>query len=418
MNTKYSALIPAIFFVVMAASVTVNGAEQRNAEFLTSPIVLHAKDVLPAKLIRGNNYVINDRVQNDGLINTYELKTPYGSVTVESTEQLMARINELNAIQVMAEMDRQKVFGDALVAGVKAPVKGAINLVKAPVETTKGAIEGAGRFLSNIGRSVMSDDPHQDNAIKVALGYDAAKRGFAYEFGINPYSSYEPAMSKLGEIAQASVAGGLAPRAAMAAVDSGVVTALRVTGTAEGMRKLVRDNPPGELEKINRAKLEGMNINPSLIDTFLNNYAFDPQEKTLLVGELERLKGIKGRETFLAAASLVTRQQVALFYRTTAQMMAGYNTEVSPVSSIERIGGTPYLMKKDGTAVLVLPLDFIFRTKQVASKLKTIDSGLEKTGGITAKELWITGKVDKDARKMLTDAGWKITESTAERLLK
>jgi hypothetical protein len=225
-------------------------------------------------------------------------------------------------------------------------------------------------------------------------------------------------MSKLGEVAQASVAGGLAPRAAMAAVDSGVVTALRVTGTAEGLRKLVRDNPPGELEKINRDKLVEMNITPSLIDIFMNNYAYDPQEKTLLVGALEQLKGIKGRETFIAAASLVSQQSVAIFYRVTAQMMAGYHANVSPVNNIERISGTPYLVKKDGNAVLVLPIDFIFRTEQVASKLKTIDSGLEKIGGGKSKELWITGKVDGGARKLLVDSGLKIVENAAERLMR
>ena len=72
-------------------------------------------------------------------------------------------------------------------------------------------------------------------------------------------------MSRLGEVANASVAGGLAPRAAMAVVDSRVETALSVTGTTEGLRKLVRDNPPGELVKINRAKLAGMGISPAMI---------------------------------------------------------------------------------------------------------------------------------------------------------
>ncbi len=37
----------------------------------------------------------------------------------------------------MNEMDRKKVFGDALVAGVTAPVKGAVELVKSPIETSK-----------------------------------------------------------------------------------------------------------------------------------------------------------------------------------------------------------------------------------------------------------------------------------------
>ena len=53
-----------------------------------------------------------------------------------------------------------------------------------------------------------------------------------YEFGIDPYSDYEPAMDRLGEIARAAVAGGLVPRAAMAAIDSDVVMVMRISGTA------------------------------------------------------------------------------------------------------------------------------------------------------------------------------------------
>ena len=85
-------------------------------------------------------------------------------------------------------------------AGLKAPFQCAINLVKSPGETTKGIVKGTGQFLSSIGRSVVSDDPYQDNAFKVVVGYDTAKRAFAYDLGIDPYSSYEPAMSMLGRV--------------------------------------------------------------------------------------------------------------------------------------------------------------------------------------------------------------------------
>lgn len=386
--------------------------------YVEAPITLEAKDILPVKLLRGDNYVIEDRIKNDGLVNTYQLTTNYGPLNVESTAGLMIRISELKAMSSMEEMDRKKVFGDAVVAGVKAPVQGAVKLVKEPVKTTKGVIKGTGRFLSNIGRSLVSDDPYQDNALKVAIGYDAAKRGFAYELGINPYSSYEPAMSMLGRIAQAAVAGGMAPKAAMAAISHDVVTVMRITGTSEGMLKLVRDNPPGELEKINAAKLAEMGIPKSLADAFLRNYVYDPQEQTLLVGELERLKGVKGREEFVAAASTASEKTVSLFFRVMARMMAGYHTHVSPVESIGRIGGTPCLRKKDGSAVLVVPVDFVFRTVEVEAKLNRLDEALQKIGGAPGKELWLSGSVDVRAREMLTASKWKIMEKAGDRLMK
>ena len=380
------------------------------------PVVLSAADVLPAQWLKGRNYSVDDKVSNDGLINTYTLKTKYGPLTVESTELLRVRIGELNAMAVMEEMDRQQIFGDSLVSGIKAPFQGMANLVTDPVETSKGVVEGAGRFFSSIGRAIVSDDPHQDNALKVAVGYDAAKRAFAYELGVNPYSGYEPLVSELGEIAMASVSGGLVPRAAMAAVGGDVVTVLQLSGTSEGLRKLVRDNPPGELEKLNRSKLAAMGVAPRVTDSFLNNHLYDPQEKTFLVGELARLEDVAGRDAFVAGAALVSRPTLAVFYRATAALMARYHEKISPVSGMGRVAGMPYLRKGDGALVVLLPLDYVFRTESFESKLQSLEAELAALDGVTAREMWFTGKVDAAAREMFEAYGWAVTENAERRL--
>jgi hypothetical protein len=203
----------------------------------------------------------------------------------------------------------------------------------------------------------------------------------------------------------------------MAAVDYDVVTVMQITGASEGMLKLARDNSPAELEKINAARLAEMGIPKSLADAFLANYIYDPQEKTLLVGELERLKGVKGREEFVAAAEMVSEQSVAVFYLVTARMMAGYHSHVSPAESLGRSAGTPYLRKKDGAAVLLAPVDFLFRTVEVEAKLNRIEEALGRAGGIQGKELWLTGRVDGSARGMLESSGWTIIENAGSRLV-
>lgn len=392
---------------------TNNNDKNTHAE---APIVLRSADILPEKWLKGRNYSVDDRVSNDGLINTYQLTTRYGPLTVESTELLRVRIGELNAMAVIEEMDRQKIFGDSLVSGIKAPFQGMANLVMDPVETSKDVVEGAGRLFSNIGRAIVSDDPHQDNALKVAVGYDAAKRAFAYELGINPYSSYEPVMSELGEIAMASVSGGLLPRAAMAAVGGDVVAVLQLSGTSEGLRKLVRDNPPGELEKLNRSKLATMGVAPQIADSFLNNHLYDPQEKTFLVGELARLGDVTGRDAFVAAAALVSRPTLAVFFRATAALMARYDEKISPVSGMGRVAGMPYIRTGDGALVVLLPLDYLFRTSSFETKLQSLEGELARLDGVTAREMWFTGRVDDAARKMFEAYGWSVTENADQRL--
>ena len=387
-----------------------------SMDFVESPVDLEAKDVLASNLLKGENYTIEAKVLNDGLINTYRLSTKYGPVEVESTAELLERIRELEAMSAMEMMDKKKVFGESVVKGVKAPFQGVANLVKAPVDTTKNIVEGTGQFFSNIGRSIVSDDPHQDNVLKVAVGYDASKRAYAYEFGINPYSGFEPALTMLGSISQASVAGGITPRVAMASVGTDLTSVLGAVGTAEGMRKLVRDNPPGALHKINSEKLSKMGVSQPMADAFLNNYEYDPQVETYLVGALEQLASVKGREQFIAAAALASNRSTALLYQKTAQLLAGYHARVASLESVGRLGTTPYAKTSDNKVVILLPLDYVFRTKDVQDKLDNLDSALGKAGAVAGKELWITGQVDESAGEMLKSAGWRYEEKIGDKL--
>lgn len=405
-----------LVFAIMASKGV--GPVVATQDYVQTPIILNAKDILPQDLLQGENYKVEDKVRNDGLINTYHLSTNYGLLAVESTAELMIRITELNALKTMEEMDRKNVFGKALKEGVKAPVKGAVDLITSPIETTKGIFKGTGQFLSSVGRSFVSDDPHQDNALKVALGYDAAKRKFAYEFGIDPYSSYQPAMDRLGQIARAAVAGGITPRVAMASIDHKITTAMKISSTAKSMKKLVRDNPPGELEKINRKKLEQMGLDASLIEAFLDNYSYNPQEKTLLVGELESMKGVKGRDVFITVANLATEESVALYYRLIAQMMAGYHNDLGAATGIRNINGVLNLQGKDAALVLLAPVDFVFWTKELGDKLNAFESRIKGMAGISGKQVWIPGKMDKTARKHFETKGWKVTESANDILFK
>ncbi len=386
------------------------GSGLAASPFQQTPIMLKTADLLPASLIKGDNYRIAETVQNDGVINTYQLDTDDGFIFVESTAELLVRINELKALAKMNEMERKGVFKDSLVSGVKAPVKLAGDLVTSPVESTKNIAKGTGGFISDVGRSIFSRDPHQDNVLKVALGYDATKRKFAYEFMINPYSDYDPVVLRLGTISKAAVTGGILPRAAMTAVGGTVATALGLSATAQGMKMLVRDNPPGALRKINKNKLIEMKVSPELIEVFLDNYNYDPETKTILVGELESMKGVEGRNFFIAAASLASEETSALLYQVTAQMMAEYHRLVAPAVHIGTISGRPFLKNKDDMIVLPLPVDYIFWTKAVAGKLQTIENGLTRIKDVKGKEMWISGKVEHNTRTQFANRGWKIVQ--------
>ena len=386
-----------------------------KAKYTDTPIKLKASKVLPKKVVKGTNYVIEEEVINDGLVNIYTMSSDYGTVEAEGTVELHMRIAEFNAIRLMEEMDRGDIFGEALGEGLKAPVKGAGALIKEPVETTKSAAKGLGQFFSNVGRAFVSDDPDQDNAASVILGYDVAKRKFAFELDINPYTDNDLVREKLGKISRAAVAGGLAPRAVMAAIDSTAITVARVTATAQSMKELIRDNPPGKLDKINRDKLESMGVSSGLAESFLDNYTYDPFDETMLVGVLEAMERVNGRKNFIMVANKASETSVARYYRAMAQMMEAYHIHVDKAEEIRNIKGVLHLYKKDGTIVILSPVDYVFWTERLAKRLDEFEKELSDS---LKKEIWIAGKFDTQARASFENNGWQVVESADDVLLK
>jgi hypothetical protein len=384
-----------------------SGTHLYAADYATPPIILKSQNILPPDQLKGRNFHVDTKVRNDGLVNFYRLDTDYGGLSAESTAELQIRVEELNALVVMEELDRKEVFKESVVKGVKATGEGIKELVTDPIDTTKDVIHGAGQFLSNIGQAFVSDDPNQDNALKVAVGYDVAKRQFAYEFGINPYSDYEPVMDRLGEIARAAVAGGIAPKVALAAVDHTLATVARGSATMRGMQKLVRDNPPNKLREINYGKLRSMGLSEELADAFLNNYSYDPYEKTLLIGELETMD-LTGRDAFISRAALATEKSTALYYRSMAQMMGQYYHNVVPAKAILNTGGVLNLQHKDGGRVVLAPVDYIFWTEKLEAKINSFEQGLSVDSFSGSKELRVTGQIDKDALGHFKRRGWNV----------
>lgn len=379
-------------------------------EYRQLPVSLQARDVLPESLLSGPGYRIEETAYNDGMFILFNLTTDYGPMTAESKALLTILRAEFGALAAMQEMERKKVFGEALVEGVKAPFKGAAALATSPVETSRNIVRGTGQFFSNMGRAMFDDDPDQENALKVALGYDVAKRKFAYEFDINPYTTNEVVAERLGAIARASVAGGVTTKLAMSAVDSDLVTAMRAGGAAQGMKLLVRDNPPGRLAEINRQKLDEMGASPALAAAFLDNYSYDPYEETLLVGELDAMQGVKRRDALIARAERATSRKEAIMVRHLAQMMAGYHANVAPVSALVNLGGVLTLQKKDGGLAVVLPADLLVWTPMLEQKIAAFE---KEAGTAGTRELLVSGRVDAAVRDHLAAKGWKITENAA-----
>ena len=386
-------------------------------DFQKTPVKLQASEILPKDLLSGSNYKVKEAVKNDGLVNTYELETNYGSLAVESTALLLIRINELRALQKMEQLKGTDVYSKALLAAGSSPLRTAKGLVTAPVKTGGAIVTGFGKWFSDVGRSIVSDDPHQADVMKTALGHAAVKRLFAFNFGVDPYSNYEPLRKELDDIAWTAVTGGLTAKAAFMAIPGGAGAAVSAAGTAGGVKELVRDKSPDELEGIIEKKLKGMGVSVDLARVFLRNKHFNPQEKTLLVGALANMKGVKDRSIVITAAVTADEEAVALYLRVRAQMMSHFSKS-TPVKRFVEIRGTPFLLTKKGVIVGNAPLDHVLWTDRLSRTEKALSQAIEKMPGVKGKEIRFSGTVDPKALEALESRGWKVRDGLQDRLLK
>ena len=79
----------------VAAATLVYGASPVSAldePFQQPPLELVASDFLPESVLSGEGYTVEKRVDNDGVQNTYTIKSDYGVLTVTGTDELLARV--------------------------------------------------------------------------------------------------------------------------------------------------------------------------------------------------------------------------------------------------------------------------------------------------------------------------------------
>ncbi len=381
-----------------------------NANYIRPPLKLKAALVVPEGKMEGKGYKITPEAVNDGYSNTYTLETEFGEIKAVSDYQLARQIQEIRALIILDEMSRAGVFGDAMKEGVMAPVHGAKALVTEPVETTTGAVKGVGRWLSNIGSAVSSDDPYQEGGVSAAVGWAGTKRAFALELGVDPYTDWEPLQEALTSVARAAFAGGVTVGVAMDALTEGttVGTLITVSSLTKEMNDILLDNPPEVLTKINREKLVNMGIPENVADPFLRNYNYTPMEKSLLVEALRLMEGSKGREFFVAQATAAPDRVVARFHQQMADMMLTYHKQVMAVD-IVKIENDVWLMNRKGVLVGAFPIDYLAWTAETSK----IAAAFEKNPQAKKRELWLEGSASPDSKKALTARGWTIKERVA-----
>jgi len=414
LRKPYWSVASAVLALTLVALVQPAFAQQT---YETTP-VLSASKILPPELLSGPNHRVQERVTNDGYLNTYQIDSKFGTFTAVSTAMLRKRIGEINAMVVMEKVQGSKEYIASIKEGGLDAMTSAISLITSPVQTLSGAAQGLGAAFSRVGESLFGAkrSASEDARIKDAIGFSTTKREYAYQFDVDVYSDNQKLQDMLNKISWAGYAGSLTWSAAMAAVPGGAGIAMTVIGTNKLLNQVFQNTPPVALRKMNTEKLLAMGVHPEVADTFINNPVFSPREQTLFVHAMGEMNGVADRGALVRLSLATQNPTIAFFRQRQAQMYAGYNKSVAPLANFIPLGQFAVSRAVNGALVVNFPADYVVWTEPMAQMMTAGNQLVNELPGVTEKQFWLTGTLSPRARKEIESRGWQVHDRAEAQL--
>jgi hypothetical protein len=362
--------------------------------------------VLPPDLVHSPYHSIVGPVTVDGFLNHYQMQTKYGTFPVLGTDLLRVRVHEAAATAQIEQIGGAETVVTSVGKTALKPLGTAKDLVTAPGQTVKDTFRGVGNIFGQVNAGISATDPNREGTIASIAGGSKARRKLAYDFGVDPYTTFEPLGAELKRVATASAIGETATNAGLAFVTGGAGIAISVGGTSSDLRLALRDKSASDLEKQGHDELTAMGISEAAIVPFYANPWLTPTDKAVIVEAMMHLGNANGREIFIARTAQARTYAEGFAYRRKAELTAAYAKRIGSIRGFVNVGGTP-LMQTGTGVVAIVPMDYVYWSPQL--------EGLIANAGPHG-EIWITGTASPLATQQLASRGWTVVPKASARL--
>ena len=369
------------------------------------PPSFSAAQVLPPNLLSSPNYTVANQVGLDNFQYVFNLDTRWGPFTVKGLDLMRVRAREMAATAALSQIDSAGTMVNAAGRTVLKPLATAKDLVTAPGRTIGDTISGVGNFFGSVDASMAATDPHKERLVASVTGGATARRKLAYDFGVDPNTTFPPLHDELTRLATANAIGETTTNAGLAFVTGGAGIAISVGGTSRTLRLALLNKTAAQFEKEGRLSLAAMGVPGATVDAFYANPHLSPTDKAVVVAELANLGTASGREIFIASAAGTQSIEMGFFYRRQAELIADFDERIAPVTAFVRLGGAPMLQTAKGT-VSILPVDYLYWSPPL--------DALAAAGG--GGQMWITGRASEKATAQLAARGWTLVPKAGHKL--
>ena len=351
-----------------------------------SPPVLAGSSLAPAALLKGPLHTVAEPVALEGFFGRFVIESTFGKFSVLGVNMLGVRVNELQAIQTLQEVQTSQAFQDSLVRAASAPVQLVQSAVTDPLGTVENIGQGMGNVLGRVGvlarsgaMSVADSTTGRNTAPTPSglppapagetmppafngdpFGYNKARRDWARQLNIDPYTSNPVLRPLLDNASTASFAGSFAINTAISAVSMG---ANLVVGFDTDVRDAVWNQPPVDLTRQNESRLLALGVSGRTTRDFLRNRWFTPSLQTALVIALAKMGSISGMEPLVRAAAQVQGETNVRFFIESMRMLARFNEKEGRLVKLRTSNMVPVGVEADGTLVVSAAIDYAWWDK-------------------------------------------------------
>lgn len=405
-----------LLVVLLAGAGALNGGMVAGQEGYETPPALQASELLPAKMLKGDNFEVKSNVTTDGLMNLYEVTSKYGEFTAYGDLELEKLIHQVDAIAELDKVSATDEFLDAAGHTVTDQLDTAKNVAQHPVEITKALPRGVFHMFRkykiaaetgvHAATALAGDDDKETDPTagyaEVWAAVTDTERDWYHKLELDPYHHNEVLREAVSHVAKVDV---------IASVGMSVAPIPRIPGASYlgEVTDAIWTTDPSELRKQNIERLQAAGVSDELITRFMDNGFISPTQQTLTATALGQLEGVDGLEVPLEISAQADTLELAQFDIANTMLLAAYHREVAPLATLFPGAPVPVAIDSAGGLVILVSADNAFWVDDLAPVIE-IMAGKFADRDAASREIWIRGKASPRFVAEVAELGWTVSQ--------
>ena len=377
--------------------------------------LVKASTILSSEWISGSHHLVKEEVTIHGPHFFFVVDSDHGQFSAQGLAMLRRLVREINAVETMRSVSGTEAFQKALKETATIPFAEVKELLLNPVDTVTGVPKGITTTVQSTAMSVTKGrSNYEDRYFEAFFTISKYKRRYASELGIDVYSSNPTVQQELNRLGWAGAFGNWTPNTLLLPVTGPGKLAYSAFGWTKTFNRLVTEQAPDSLRKINDEALKTMGVSQDLRDKFLDHSFYSPRHQTITVNSLISMKNAKGRERFIQEAINAESEIDALTFQQIAELLAGFDRLETPIVEIVVHKRIPVGLGQNGTFMIGLPIDTGQWIPFTEFFFSDLDSTLANKNEVKKKLLWVTGELTPRMKRHLKIQGFMYAEHVGQ----